>query len=58
MANPALAFSVSTWMNKLSALTGSNSFVRADCSIFLGLELGTHQPVVAFGVVRRGQRTS
>jgi purine-cytosine permease-like protein len=47
-------FNVPSWMNKLSALTGSNSFVRADFSIYLGIGVGgLLYLVLAWGAVRR-----
>ncbi len=33
-------FSVPTWMNPIAAATGSDSFTRADFSIFLGIAVG------------------
>ena len=40
MAGLNATFSVPTWMNSVAAATGSNSFVRADFSVFMGIAVG------------------
>jgi len=47
-------FNVPTWMNPIAAATGSDSFTRADFSIFLGLAVGSLVYVaLAYSKVRR-----
>jgi NCS1 family nucleobase:cation symporter-1 len=58
MAGLNATFSVPTWMNSVAAATGSNSFVRADFSVFMGIAVGglAYLALAAVSVRREADR--